>query len=184
MKGLISFSLFIVIAIIVWLSITQDISDSRQLQQTSDEPYVDIFMNEFELTAMDESGAPSYILHGSHLQRFNNSDDTEIKQPVFHLLQKDAQWKITADSAIVNNKNKTIRLNNNVFMQQQHIEPAVSIRTQTLLIHTKTQIAQTQALINFTKGPSQVKSNGMIFNNLTSELELLSNVNGVFSPYE
>ena len=184
MKGLISFSLFIFIAIIVWWSITQDISDNRQLQQTINKPYVNIFMNEFELTAMDDSGAPSYILYGSHLQRFNNSDNTEIKQPVFHILQKDAQWKITADSATLNNKNKTIRLNNNVFMQQQNIEPAVSIRTQTLLVHTKTQIAQTQALINFTKGLSQMKSNGMIFNNITSELELLSNVDGFFLPYE
>ena len=184
MKGLISFSLFIFIAIIVWWSITQDLSDNRQLQQTINKPYVDIFMNEFELTAMDENGAPSYILYGSHLQRFNNSDDAEIKQPVFHLLQKDAQWKITADSATLNNKNKTIRLNKNVFMQQQNIEPAVSIRTQTLLVHTNTQIAQTQALINFTKGQSQMESNGMIFNNITNELELLSNVNGVFLPYE
>lgn len=184
MKGIISFGLFIVIAVIVWLAITQDLSDSRQLQQTSKKPYVDIFMNEFELTAMDESGAPSYILRGSHLQRFNNSDETEIKQPVFHLLKKGAQWKITADIAILNNKNKTIRLNKNVFMQQQNIEPAVSIRTQTLLVHIKTQIAQTQALINFTKGLSQMKSNGMIFNNITSELELLSNVNGYFLPYE
>jgi lipopolysaccharide export system protein LptC len=184
MKGLISFSLFIVIAIILWLSITQDLSDSLQLQQTSNKPYINIFMNDFKLTAMDENGAPGYILHGSHLQRFNNSDDTEIEQPVFHLLQKGAQWKITADIAILNNKNKTIRLNNNVFMQQQNIDPAVSIRTQTLLVHTETQIAQTQALINFTKGLSQMKSNGMIFNNITSELELLSNVDGFFLPYE
>jgi lipopolysaccharide export system protein LptC len=183
MKGLVSFSLFIFIAIIVWWSITEDFS-GRQLQQTSNEPYLEIFMNDFELTAMDENGAPGYILQGSRLQQFNNSEDTEIEQPVFHLLQKGAQWKITADSAILSNKNKTIRLNNNVFMQQQNIEPAVSIRTQTLLVHTETQIAQTQALINFTQGLSKVKSNGMIFNNITSELELLSNVNGVLLPYE
>jgi len=183
MKGLVSFSLFIVIAIIVWWSITGDFS-GRQLQQTSNKPYLKIFMNDFELTAMDENGEPGYILHGSRLQQFNNSEDTEIEQPVFHLLQKGAQWKITADNAILSNKNKTIRLNNNVFMQQQNIEPAVSIRTQTLLVHTDTQIAQTKALINFTQGLSQMKSNGMIFNNITSELELLSNVNGVLLPYE
>ena len=183
MKGLISFSLFIIIATILWWSITEDFSGS-QLQPTSNKPYVDIFMNEFELTAMDDNGVPSYILHGTYLQQLNGSDDAEIRQPVFHLLQKNAQWKITADNAIVNNKNKTIQLNNNVLMQQQNIEPAVSIRTQTLLVHTKTQIAQTQALINFTKGLSQMKSNGMIFNNITSELELLSNVSGYFLPYE
>ncbi|MFV9615631.1 MAG: LPS export ABC transporter periplasmic protein LptC [Gammaproteobacteria bacterium] len=184
MKGLISFSLFIIIAIIIWWSITVDFSGGHHLQQTNNKPYVDIFMHEFELTAMDENGAPSYILHGSYLEQFHGSDDAEIKQPVFHLLKKNAQWKITADNAIVNNKNQTIQLNNNVLMQQQNVEPAVSIRTQTLLLHTKTQIAQTQALINFTKGLSQIKSNGMIFNNITSELELLSHVSGYYLPNE
>ena len=184
MKGLISFSLFIVIAVIVWLTITQDISDSHQLQQTSDAPYVEIFMNEFELTAMNEDGTPAYILHGSHLQQFNNSDDIEIEQPIIRLLQQNEQWEISADSAILNNKNKTIQLNNNVLMQQQNIEPAINIRTQTILVHTKTQIAQTQAMVNITQGQTQIKSNGMIFNNITSELELLSNVSGHFLPYE
>ncbi len=184
MKGLISFSLFIVIAIIVWFSITQDISDNRQLEETIDKPYVQIFMNEFELTAMDDSGTPAYTLHGSRLQQFNDSDDIKIEQPVIHLLQKNDQWKISAENAILNNKNNTIQLNNNVLMQQQNIEPAISIRTQTIVVHTKTQIAQTQALVGITQGQSQIKSDGMIFNNITSELELLSNVSGHFSPYE
>ncbi len=184
MKGLISFSIFIIIAVIVWWSITEDLSGSHQLQQTSNMPYVEIFMNEFELTAMDESGAPNYTLHGSHLQQFNNSDDAEIEQPVFYLLQQNARWKINADIAILNSKNKTIQLKHNVLMQQQNIEPAVSIRTQSLLVHTKTQIAQTQALVNVTQGLSRMKSNGMIYNNITSELELSSNVSGDFLPYE
>lgn len=183
MKSLISFSIFIIIAVIVWWSITEDFS-GHQLQQTDNKPYVEIFMNEFELTAMDESGVPNYTLHGAHLQQFNNSDDAEIEQPVFHLLQHNAQWKINADIAILNNKNKTIQLKNNVLMQQQNIEPAVSIRTQSLLVHTKTQIAQTQALVNIKQGLSQMKSTGMIYNNITSELELSSNVSGDLLPHE
>jgi lipopolysaccharide export system protein LptC len=184
MKGLISFSILIIIAVIVWWSITEDFLGSHQLQQTSIKPYVEIFMNEFELTAMDESGAPNYTLHGSHLQQFNNSDDAEIEQPIFHLLKQNAQWKINADIAILNHNNKTIQLKHNVHMQQQNIEPAVSIHTQSLLVNTKTQIAQTQAQVNITQGMSQMKSKGMIFNNITSELELSSNVSGVFLPHE
>jgi len=184
MKGLISFSLFIVIAVIVWWSVTEDFSASHQLQQASDKPYVDIFMNEFELTAMDSSGTPGYILRGLYLQQFNNSDDTEITQPVFHLLQKNAQWIISADNAILNNKKQTIQLSDNVLMQQQNTEPAVNIRTQSLLVHTQTQIVQTQVAVDITQGRSRIKSNGMIFNNITNELELSPNVKSVLFPYE
>lgn len=182
MKQLISFSAFLVIAIIVWWSITEDFSGSDQSQLAKSKHYVEIFMNEFELTAMDDSGTPSYTLNGSRLQQFNDSDDAEIEQPVFHLLQQNGQWKISADSAILNNKNDTIQLINNVLMQQQNIEAAITIRTQSLLIQTKTQIAQTQARVNITQGKSRIKSNGMIFNNITSELELSSNVNGYYLP--
>lgn len=184
MKGLISFSLFIFIAIIVWWSISEDFSDSNQLQQASDKPYVEIFMNTFELTAMDENGVPAYILSGASLQQYNKSDDTQITQAVFHLLQADAQWIISANNAILNNKKDTIQLNDNVFMQQQNVEPAVNIRTQSLLLHTRTQIAQTQTPVEIIQGTSKIKSDGMIFNNLTSQLELSPNVNTVVLPHE
>ncbi len=184
MKGLISFSLFIIITIIVWWSITEDFSADHQLQQISDKPYLEFFMNEFELTAMDDSGTPAYILHGATLKQFNDSDDTQITQPVFHLLQADAQWVISADNAILNDKKNTILLNNNVFMQQQNVEPAVNIRTQSLLLHIQTQLAQTQTPVKITQGASQTKSDGMIFNNLTSQLELSPNVTTVVLPHE
>ncbi len=141
-------------------------------------------MNEFEITAMNEFGEPGYILNGSHLQRNAGSDDTEIQQPVFQLLQEGNQWTVIAEHATVNDKNETIQLKNNVVMQQQNTVPAITIRTQYLLIHTRTQIAQTDELVDITQGSSRMRSNGMIFNNFTSELELSSNVNGYYQPHD
>ena len=181
MKGPLSLIIFLFLAIIAWWSITEK-HEEEQLQQGKS--YVEIFMNEFEITTMGENGLPNYILNGSHLQRYNDSDETEVQQPVFNLLQESGQWKISADNAIINDKNETIQLNNNVIMQQQNIEPAITIRTQRLLINTKTQIAQTQTQVNITQGQSLLKAKGMIFNNLTSELELLSNVSGYYLPYD
>ncbi len=183
MKRPVSLILFLLIAIFAWWSITEKY-ENGQLQQAQGKRYIEIFMNEFEITAMDDNGLPSYKLKGTNLQRFNDSDETEVKQAVFNLLQKDRQWKINADNAIINDKNNTIRLKDNVIMQQQNIEPALTIRTQTLLIHTKKQIAQTQAQVNISQGKSLLKSNGMIFNNITNELELSSNVSGYFLPYD
>lgn len=183
MKRIVSLSIFIVLVIIVLWSITSNYNTSDQLQQAKSRRYVEIFMNEFEMTSMDENGAPDYLLNGVHLQRYNDSDNTEIRQPVLQLLRKDRQWKVSAEKAIFNHSNDTLQLIDNVIMQQQNIEPAVTIRTQNLMINTTTKIAKTRAHVDITQGNSRIQSNGMIYNNITSELELSSSVNGHYVPY-
>ena len=184
MKHILNLSIFIALAIVVWWSITSSFNDSDSIQQASGTDYAQIFMNKFEMTSMDKDGNPSYILNGSYLHRSNDSDDTKIDQPVFQLLQGNTHWKISADNAILNDKTETIQLKDNVLMQQKNIKPAVTIRTQYLMINTKTQIAQTQVAVNITHGKSHLSSNGMVFNNTTNVLELSPNVYGQYLPHE
>jgi len=183
MKRLISLVVFVAVAIIAWLSTSRYFEDGN-LSPEQSKRYVEIFMNEFEMIAMNESGVPAYRLNGTHLERYNDSDDTRIEQPVINMLEPDKQWTVTADFALLNDKKNTIQLNDNVVMQQQNIEPAVTIRTHSMLIYTKTQIAQTDVQVEITQGNSQLTSTGMIYNNKTSELELTSSVNGYYLPYE
>jgi LPS export ABC transporter protein LptC len=183
MKHFVRLGIFIALAIFAWSSITKFYSEDKGLQDKS-RHYVELFMNEFEMTTMNEKGEPVYILNGTSLKRYNDSDDSQIEQPVFQLLQADNQWLVSADSATINDKNETIKLNNNVVMQQQNVDPATTIQTQMLTIYTKTQIAKTRALVTVTQGNSQLKSNGMVFNNITSQLELTSNVNGYYLPHD
>lgn len=180
MKTPVSLIISLFLAVLIWWSITKNYEE-EQLEIAQSTRYVEIFMNEFEIIAMGDNGLPSHILNGAYLQRHNDSDETEIQQPVINLLQKNGQWKINADNATINDKNDTIRLKSNVIMQQQNVEPAVTIRTQTLLINTRTQIARTQAKVNITQGKSLLESDGMVFNNITHELELSSNVSGHYS---
>ena len=182
MKHLASSSFFLVLAIVVWWSITKDLGDKAEQSLKKSEDYAEIFMNEFEMTAMNENGSPDYILNGDHLSREAGSDDTNIEQPVFQLLRQDERWHIVADTAIVNDKNKTIQLNDNVVMRQKHKKPAIVIRTRNMLIHTDTQVARTEAPVELSRGESRIQSNGMIFDNKSSELELLSDVNGYYLP--
>lgn len=184
MKRLISLAVFFAVAIIAWWSTTGNFGKDNLFQPKQSKRYIEVFMNDFEMTAMNDEGAPAYTLSGKHLERYNNSDKTRVEHPVFHLLDPDKQWVVRADFALINNKKNTIRLKNNVVMQQQDIEPAFIIRTQKMLIHTKTQIAQTRAQVDITQGKSQLTSTGMIYNNITSELELLSRVSGFYLPYD
>lgn len=187
MKRIVSYSAVLVVAIAVWWSTTEDINDDRLTQQATGQHYIEVFMNDFHLTSMDENGKPDFTLQGANLQQFKDSTDTEIKSPIFYLLQQDNQWKISADNATLNNDEKTILLSNNVIMRQlitksQNIEPAAIIRTQSLLIDTKTKIAKTDAPVEITRGKSLMKSIGMVYNNDNNELELTSDVNGYYLP--
>jgi len=183
-KHTIGISVFAIMCIIVWWSITDDYSVDEQLQQSKKNRYVELFMNDFELTSMDENGKPGYLMTGTHLQRYNNSDITEVEKPVLHLLQQEKQWLVSADSAELNSKNDTILLINNVIMQQQNIKPALTMRTKKMMIYTKTQIAQTKVRVDISQGDSKLNANGMIYNNISSDLELLSDVSGFYIPYD
>ena len=184
MKQILSLTIFLAVAAIALWSVTTNFSIDDQAPQTKGREYAEIFMNQFEMTAMNETGKPDYILNGSYLQRVSNSDDTEIKQPVFRLLQEQKQWTVSADRAIINDKDEIIRLTDNVVMKQHNADPAVTIHTQNLLINTSTQVARTRARVDITQGKSRIRSNGMVFNNLTSELELSSRVHGYYVPYD
>ena len=127
---------------------------------------------------------PDYILNGARLQRNKNSEITEVRLPVLQLIQKTGQWKVSADKALLNDDNETVRLISNVVMQQQNIEPAMTIRTQNLSINAALKTARTKADVDITQGKSRLQSRGMIYNNITNELKLLSNVNGYYLPQD
>lgn len=184
MKRAISLGIFIVLAIIVLWSITTDYNTSEQFLQVKGKQFAEIFMNDFEMTAMDENGNPDYTLNGAYLQRNKGSDKTEISQPVLQFLRTNSQWKVSADKAILNDSKETVRLIDNVVMQQQNIEPAITIRTQNLFINTVTKVAQTRDNVDITQGNSHLKSIGMVYKNFSSELELSSHVNGYYLPYD
>lgn len=190
LKGIISLGIFILLAIVAWWTISTNDKSNNLAQQASEENYVVAYMNDFEMTAMDATGTPGFTLKGTHMERFNHTNETRIQQPVFQLLQSDKQWKISADSAIVNDINETIQLNDNVVMQQlpatketnmkspEKTGPEITIRTPSLLIHTRKQIAETRARVTVTQGNSKISSTGMTFNNISNAIELSSNVRG------
>ena len=184
MKRQIRFSIFLIAAGLTWWSTIDFFDKQDDIRPLKGKHFIKIFMNEFEMTAMDKNGNPAYILKGEHFEQYNDSDDATVKLPIIFLLNSDARWKISSKLARVNNTKNTVLLIDDVLMLQQDIEPAITIRTQRLLIHTKSQIAQTKAAVEITQGNSRVTSIGMIYNNISRQLELSSQVSGYYSAYE
>jgi 3-deoxy-D-manno-octulosonate 8-phosphate phosphatase (KDO 8-P phosphatase) len=128
-------------------------------------------------------GKPRYDMEGKDLEKRNNSDDTLVESPVFYL-EHETPWKVVADNAILNDDNEMLYLNKNVVMQQQNADPGIVIHTTSMTIDTRTQLAYTNAPVTIIQGSSKLDSVGFRFNNITSEMELTSDVHGHFFPDE
>lgn len=180
MKTILSISVFITIAIIAWLSVTNKNDSDETLQPADNQPYTEVFINNFRITAINAQGQANYILSGKHLERYSNSDDAMVKRPVLNFLQENNHWLVTADQAIVNNKTRIITLNDNVVMQQQDKPRAVKISSDIMHINTEQQIAYTDTQVIIQQGLSRMRSTGMTFDNRKGLLKLKHNVNGYY----
>jgi lipopolysaccharide export system protein LptC len=183
MKSLISILSFVLLAMIAWWSIIGDYDSALKDQSTAKPDYIEAFMNDFVITSMDEQGKPRYVIEGKYLEKRNNSDDTLVESPVFYL-EHETPWKVVADNAILNDDNEMLYLNKNVVMQQQNADPGIVIHTTSMTIDTRTQLAYTNAPVTIIQGSSKLDSVGFRFNNITSEMELTSDVHGHFFPDE
>ncbi len=180
MKTLLSIAVFITIAIIAWLSVTDKNYSDETLQPADTQPHIEIFINNFKISNIDTRGQANYILSGKRLERYSNSDDAMVSLPVLNFLQENNHWLITADQAIVNNRTNIITLNDNVIMQQQDKPQSVQISSDIMHIDTSSQVAYTDTQVNIRQGPSRMQSTGMRFDNSKNILELNHNVNGYY----
>jgi LPS export ABC transporter protein LptC len=180
MNRLIGIAGFVLIALLAWWLIIGDYNVERQ-QKPGDTDYVEAFMNDFMITAMDEQGTPRYVIEGKYFEKRKNQDEARVDKPIIFLKQE-TPWKVVADTALVNDITNTLHLENNVVMEQQDTDPAITIRTRSLTINTKKQIAYTDAPVTIAQGNSELNSVGLRYDNTTSELNLKSRVHGYLVP--
>ncbi len=180
MKTSISFLVFICAALVIWWSLTTTDKQDETLPSARKQPFIEIFMNDFKITALNSFGKADYTLTGERLERYNNSNNAIITQPVFNFLQENSRWLITADKATVNEKRNLITLTDNVVMQQQQKPQAILIRSELMYINTAQQTAYTRTAVDIRQGQSRIQSIGMTYNNKRSKLVLKSDVHGYY----
>ena len=135
-------------------------------------------MRDFTLTAMNKNGEPSYTLQASYFEHYNDGSNSLIEKPIIHLLQAKNSWIITAKTGELDNDNNLIILHNDVVMQQQRTDFPVQLETSQLEINTTNQIARSDQQVNIIQRELKLESEGMVLNNSTGELELLTSVKG------
>lgn len=179
MKRLLTLSIFVIIALAFWGLQNFDEKKDEAINDETDPHFVDLFMRDFTLTAMNENGKPGYILQASYFEHYSDGSNSLIEKPVIHLLQdNNNNWVITAETGEIDNDNNLIILHDDVVMQQQQTDFPVQIKTSQLEINTTSQIARSDQQVTIIQREFKLESRGMILNNSTGELELLASVKG------
>ena len=147
---------------------------------TRDPHYVDIYAKDFTMQSMDEDGRPYYTLTAELMERFNDTGDSEITEPVFNIDRNGDAWTISARRGTIDDDNTWVTLNDDVVMRQKDTDNPLLLKTSKLRYNTKTQIADSNKRVDITQGELSLNSNGMVYNNITGNLELLAGVNGIY----
>lgn len=142
--------------------------------------FVDAYARDFTMLSLNKDGHPYYRLTAKLMEHFNDSGESEITQPVFNIDKDDSAWMISANNGNIDNDNTWVTLSNDVVMLQKNSDAPLQLKTSKMRFNTKTQIAHSDKRVVITQGALSLKSNGMVFNNKTGDLELLAGVNGIY----
>lgn len=182
MKHLFTLSIFVLIALAFWE--LQDYENKKDVSATDegDPHFVDLFMRDFTLTAMNEDGKPGYTLQASYFEHYNDETHSLIIEPVIHLLRANGRWVISAKTGKIDDDHNLIVLDDDVVMRQQDAEFPIEVKTSQLEIDTGQQIARSSKVVNIIHNELKLQSTGMVLNNTSGELELLASVRGNYVP--
>jgi LPS export ABC transporter protein LptC len=142
--------------------------------------FVDMYVKDFTMVSMNEDGQPYYTLKAVLMEHYNDTGESDVTEPVFNINRNDSAWMISARRGTIDDENTWVTLNENVVMLQQNTDTPLELKTSKMRFNTKTQVANSNRQVDIKQGTLSLKSNGMIFNNLTGQLELLAGVNGTY----
>lgn len=178
MKHLLTISIISLIALAFWGLQSYEDKNIENITDEASPHFVDVFMRDFTLTAMDDNGKPSYTLQASSFEHYKDSTLSLLEKPVIHLLQANHRWEISALNGEIDDDHRVIILHNDVIMKQQHTDFPIYIKTSHLKIDTEKQIARSDQTVNIFHQKIKLQSKGMQLNNTSGELELLASVKG------
>ncbi len=183
MKRLFSLTLIIIAALIFWGSQTWERSISIDAIDDSDPHYINVFIRNFTLTIMNDEGQPGYSLKARLLEHYNDNEFAIMDAPMLELLQNEHRWTIVAKSGEIADDNQHISLRDEVVIEQQDVPEPIRLETAQLDIDLLRQIATSSRQVSITQQGLQVKSQGLILDNINGQLEFLNNVEGSYDRF-
>ena len=155
---------------------------SEQSRAKRHEP--DYWMERFSATELAEDGTTKLRFTGVKMVHFEDDQTYEVATPAMRSYEPDRP-PVTANSerGTMNAEGSIIDLYGNAFVVRQagadpSKDPRMTAASQYFQLLVNDDIVKTDKAVQLTRGPSVMTANGMIFNNVTREVQLLGNVRG------
>jgi LPS export ABC transporter protein LptC len=157
---------------------------SRGQKESSVEPTrgldtkLDYALQKFEYQFFDLDGLPSTRLTAPALSNSATTGISEVKQPVFNIIDRGISWEIIAESATVTADREHITLNGDVQIRRpaHGMVEALNIRTSELAIDVKPKIASSARPVRMIQGSDIMEAVGFRVNIKNNRFQLLDQV--------
>lgn len=141
----------------------------------------DSFVEDVDLTVMDELGYPQYRVKAKHMSHFPNEDIIRLSQPDIHITRTNgAVWQIVAERGETTTAGDQLWLLGAVDIRRPASaqNSAIHVVTSDLLVKPEDQLAETDKAAAITGDRYRINAIGMKAYFKTGSLELLSRVRG------
>ncbi len=144
----------------------------------------DYYMERFSATELAQDGSTKMRFTGDKMVHFDDDQTYEVTRPAMRAYQPDRPpVTARADRGRMNAEGSVIDLYGNGFIERQKgadaaKDPLMTAASEYFQVLVNDDIVKTDKAVKLTRGPSVMTANGLIFNNVTREVQLLGNVRG------
>ena len=133
---------------------------------------------DFSAQVLNEQGQVNFQMEAPILRNNASSQIGTVENPHIRIQQKEDQWYITADSAIIAADREHVSLIGNVDMlrENQSSHATLRIRTRDVMLNVKPKTASTDASVNIAQNSDHLEAVGMRLDMKTDSYELLHKV--------
>ncbi|MFL9926629.1 LPS export ABC transporter periplasmic protein LptC [Herbaspirillum lusitanum] len=145
----------------------------------------DYYLENFHYVKMALNGTPRYDISGIKMVHFPADDSFEVTKPVVHSLTKERPpMELYSDTARITDEQTKIHMygNANATRGASGKSQPMHLKSEYLLLLPDDEIVKTDKPVEITMGTTKLNGTGMVANNATQEVKLLSSVRGYYEP--
>lgn len=159
----------------------------RQLTGQASSPIVlqesqilEAYLNTLQSTQLNEQGALSHRLQADKAEKYSDTEDLIIDHPILNLEDEEPGWQVSAEQAIANQQQDTIKLQGQVLLERH--DGQARLETDYLTLDNSQNKAFTDADVELQFNGSTTQAQGFIIDMNKESVHLPANVRSTYSP--